>query len=142
MVHIVYTFFHKVLRFTVGLRLSVEEEIMGADYSEHMIGHDTMVTQMLQDYVQETRGAHLERALSVISGRGVECGPHNVEDFGKEETNGKKKRTEQNKCVTVRRGSCISRLSYQISRNLLLKHDKVAPVHNNGGEIPGQTDVL
>nr|XP_022334652.1 putative ammonium transporter 3 [Crassostrea virginica] len=131
-----------VLRFTVGLRLSVEEEIMGADYSEHMIGHDTMVTQMLQDYVQETRGAHLERALSVISGRGVECGPHNVEDFGKEETNGKKKRTEQNKCVTVRRGSCISRLSYQISRNLLLKHDKVAPVHNNGGEIPGQTDVL
>lgn len=104
---------------------------MGADYSEHMIGHDTMVTQILKDYVKENRETRRETPLSVISGKAGEDNAKNNE---------KNSMKEQNSRVTIRRGSCISRLSYQISRNLLIKHEKVAPINNNGGEIPGQTD--
>lgn len=123
--------FFKILKFTVGLRLSVEDELMGADYSEHMIGQDTMVTQILKDYVKESRETRRETPLSVISGKADEDNAKNNE---------KNCMKEQNSRVTIRRGSCISRLSYQISRNLLIKHEKVAPLNNNSGEIPGQTD--
>ncbi|XP_019929609.3 putative ammonium transporter 3 [Magallana gigas] len=122
-----------ILKFTVGLRMSVENELMGADYSEHMIGHDTVVTQMLKDYVNESRETRRETPLSVISGKAGEDNTKNNE---------KNNIKEQNSRVTIRRGSCISRLSYQISRNLLLKHEKVTPINNNEGGIPGQTDEI
>lgn len=113
--------------------MSVENELMGADYSEHMIGHDIVVTQMLKDYVNESRETRRETPLSVISGKAGEDNTKNNE---------KNNIKEQNSRVTIRRGSCISRLSYQISKNLLLKHEKVTPINNNEGGIPGQTDEI
>lgn len=38
-----FFFFFKILKFIVGLRMSVENEFMGVDYLEYMIGYDIMV---------------------------------------------------------------------------------------------------
>jgi hypothetical protein len=109
----------------------VEQELVGADYSEHMIGHDTMVTHMISDYVQQTQDAREGTPLSVISGK-IENGTE------RERNTENKKAKDKNKFMKIRRGSCISRLSYQISKSVLIQHDKVTPLTSN--EIPGQPD--
>ncbi|XP_062583260.1 putative ammonium transporter 3 [Saccostrea cucullata] len=127
-----------ILKFTVGLRLSVDQELMGADYSEHMIGHETLVEHMIQDYIQDSHETR-ETPLSSVSGKVNSCADE-LQLCEKDGNIENKKRKEQNKCVTFRRGSCISRLSYQISRSVLTKQEKVAPVNNNSNGIPGQIE--
>ena len=100
----------------MGLRLSEEDEQLGADYVEHMIGNGA------EDlYIKENR---CPTPVSTIT------------DVNKTQTvENDSKHEKENKLIVekfrsaVRRGSLLSRMS------LKLRHDRVAP--NN---IPGEVE--